>query len=63
MSFDNFGELLAMGGHGQYVWTSYGLALVILLFNIARPLMLNRRIVAERKRQLLREMDQGTLEG
>lgn len=41
-------EFFAMGGYAFYVWTSYGLALIVLLANIIIP-------VAQR-RQLLRSL-------
>ncbi len=30
MAFDSFTEFLAMGGHGFYVWLSYGLTFMVL---------------------------------
>jgi len=41
-------EFFAMGGYAFYVWTSYGLTLIVLLANIIIP-------VAQR-RQLLRAL-------
>jgi heme exporter protein D len=41
-------EFFAMGGYAFYVWTSYGLTLIVLLANIIIP-------VAQR-RQLLRSL-------
>lgn len=32
-------DFLAMGGYGGYVWTSYGLAAVVLIWNIRSALM------------------------
>lgn len=32
-------EFFAMGGYAFYVWTSYGLTLIILLANIIIPVM------------------------
>jgi heme exporter protein D len=32
-------EFLAMGGYGFYVWTSYGIALVVLVANVAIPIV------------------------
>jgi heme exporter protein D len=34
VSFGSFAEFLAMGGHGLYVWMSYGAALIVVLFNV-----------------------------
>ncbi len=41
-------EFFQMGGYAFYVWTSYGLALIILLANLIIPL--------NRKRTLLRNL-------
>jgi heme exporter protein D len=35
----NFQEFLAMGGYGFYVWTSYGIATIILIANIVIPIV------------------------
>ncbi|WP_122734272.1 heme exporter protein CcmD, partial [Pseudomonas viridiflava] len=37
MSFDSFGDFLAMGRHGLFVWSAYGLCLLVLLVNVALP--------------------------
>jgi heme exporter protein D len=34
----SFQEFLAMGGYGFYVWTSYGIATIILIANIVIPI-------------------------
>lgn len=34
MSFDSWSEFVAMGGHGLYVWLSYGAALIIVAWNL-----------------------------
>jgi len=43
MSLEQF---FSMGGYALYVWTSYGIALVVLLINLIAPL---RRKVAVQK--------------
>lgn len=45
---NSFDEFLAMGGYGFYVWTSYAIAFVVLLFNVVVPLI--------QRKQLLREL-------
>ena len=47
MNFESFSAFLAMGGHGPYVWSCYGLTLAVLLFNGLAP--------GRRKRRFLRE--------
>ncbi len=34
MSFDTFAEFIAMGGHGFYVWFSYGASLLVVIANV-----------------------------
>jgi len=34
MYFDSFSEFVAMGNHGLYVWLSYGIFLVVIMWNI-----------------------------
>jgi len=51
MSFEQF---LHMGGYAFYVWTSYGLALGVLILNVALPL--RRR--SEVRKRVIRLMHQ-----
>ena len=55
MNFSSFAEFVAMGNHGVYVWTSYGISLVVLLLNVALPLLARRRHLQEEARRLRRE--------
>ena len=42
-----FNEFIDMGGYGYYVWSSYGIALVILAINVIGPLQLHRKLLAD----------------
>ena len=53
----NWQEFFSMGGYGQYVWGSYGLAVLILLFNLYLPLR-RRKTVRRRLREFLRLKEQ-----
>lgn len=55
MSFASFSEFLAMGSHGVYVWTSYGIGLLVVLINVALPLLGRRRYLQDEARRLRRE--------
>ncbi|HTN32129.1 MAG TPA: heme exporter protein CcmD [Pseudomonas sp.] len=55
MNFASFSEFLAMGNHGVYVWTSYGAGLLVVLINIALPLLGRRRYLQDEARRLRRE--------
>ncbi|WP_271408427.1 heme exporter protein CcmD [Pseudomonas sp. Q1-7] len=55
MSFSSFTEFLAMGNHGLYVWTAYGISLAVLAVNVAMPLIARRRYLQDEARRLRRE--------
>jgi len=55
MSFASFGEFLAMGHHGLYVWSAYGICLAVLAINVALPLLARRRYLQAEARRLRRE--------
>ena len=55
MNFNSVSEFLAMGGHGLYVWLSYGLGLVVIVANLVLPKLSRNRLLAEQKRRLRRE--------
>ncbi|MCH2339427.1 heme exporter protein CcmD [Pseudomonas sp. NPDC047963] len=55
MNFSSFSEFIAMGNHGLYVWTSYGISLAVLVLNVALPVMARRRYLQDEARRLRRE--------
>ncbi|MDX2352830.1 heme exporter protein CcmD [Stutzerimonas xanthomarina] len=55
MNFSSFSEFIAMGNHGLYVWTSYGISLAVLGLNVALPMMARRRYLQDEARRLRRE--------
>ncbi|MCM2329766.1 heme exporter protein D [Pseudomonas linyingensis] len=55
MSFESFADFLAMGKHGLYVWTSYGISLAVLALNVALPILARRRYLQDEARRLRRE--------
>ena len=55
MSFDSFAAFLAMGRHGLYVWSAYGVCLVVLALNVLLPLRAQRRHLQQEARRLRRE--------
>lgn len=48
---ESFIEFLRMGGYARYVWSSYGIALIVVVGNIVWPWLrhrwVRRRIVNE----------------
>lgn len=43
MSFSSLEEFIAMGGHGLYVWLSYGAGLIIVIYNVVAARVKFRR--------------------
>lgn len=44
MFFDSIENLLNMGVHGKYVWTSYIIAIGVLSWNFISPILLKKKI-------------------
>ncbi|UCC55542.1 MAG: heme exporter protein CcmD [Gammaproteobacteria bacterium] len=40
-------EFLDMGGYAVYVWSSYGITLIVLVANVIGPLRLRRKLLAD----------------
>lgn len=40
-------QFLHMGGFAFYVWSSYGLALIVLIANAVLPVLCRRRVLRE----------------
>jgi heme exporter protein D len=55
IAFTSFAAFLAMGGHGAYVWSAYGLCLSVLALNVVLPVMVHRRYVGDLARRRRRE--------
>jgi len=58
VSFESFADFLAMGKHGLYVWTSYGISLAVLALNVVLPILARRRYLQDEARRLRRESKQ-----
>ncbi len=48
-------EFLRMGGYAFYVWTSYGLAFVLMTALVVSPLIEKKRLIEGIRRKLRRE--------
>jgi len=48
-------EMLQMGKYGAYVWSSYGLALVVMAYVAIKPLMDKKTIIKELAMKYRRE--------
>lgn len=43
----SFSEFIDMGGYGAFVWSAYGIWLVVMLINFIQPLMKEKKIINE----------------
>ncbi len=43
----NWQEFFAMGGYAFYVWTSYGICLLVLLVNVVLPVFQRKQLVRQ----------------
>ena len=48
-------EFLHMGGYGFYVWSSYGLTMIVLVMNLLMPIWRRKKLVADFARRIRRE--------
>lgn len=44
-----------MGGYAVYVWSSYGLALVMVIANVVSPIIQRKKVIARIRRAIKRE--------
>ena len=59
MAFDSLAAFLAMGTHGPYVWSAYGVTFLIVLWNMLQPRLVRRRLFREQAVALRREAREG----
>ena len=60
MYFESFEALLAMGGHGPYVWSAYGIAIAVLLWNqlvgkVSKKALLDQWRMTSERQQIIEE--------
>jgi heme exporter protein D len=53
--FASFADFLQMGKHGLYVWLSYGIGLIVIIYNILSVYWDRRQFFKQAKRRLKRE--------
>ena len=59
MYFANVAELLAMGGHGFYVWLAYGISLLTLALLTIYPLLRKQQALQAIRQRQLHENEKG----
>ena len=60
MYFESFEALLAMGGHGRYVWSAYGIAIAVLIWNqlavkVSKKALLDQWRMTSERQQIIEE--------
>jgi heme exporter protein D len=51
----SWSEFFAMGGYAFFVWTSYGITLLVIMLNIVMPVLHRRKVINRVKRAIRRE--------
>lgn len=55
MQFSTFSEFLAMGGHGFYVWLSYGVSITLLLLLLVSSINQSSTVIKQIQQRQKRE--------
>lgn len=55
MAFETFAEFINMGGHGLYVWLSYGLGILVIGLSVLVPLKQGQVLRRVMRRRFQRE--------
>ena len=55
MAFDSWADFLAMGKHGVYVWSSYGLTFVVIAALLRQARQQRRQFLQDYQQQMKRE--------
>jgi heme exporter protein D len=48
--FDSFADFLAMNGHGPYVWASFVITFVVLIFLLVSPLLQRKAFIKQQQK-------------
>jgi len=57
MIFENLTDFGWMGGHGPYVWSAYGVALLIIGYNLFSAVAHRRRVTEINQKRRSQECD------
>ncbi len=60
MAFDSFADFLAMGKHGVYVWSCYGLTFGVIAWLLWHTYHERQQFFSEQKQQMKRDAAQAT---
>ena len=51
MYFSDISSFIAMGGHGTFVWSAYGVAFLVIIYNIMAPVLARKKLAVQLQRQ------------
>ncbi|MGM0535111.1 MAG: heme exporter protein CcmD [Pseudomonadota bacterium] len=60
MAFDSLSAFLAMGGHGVYVWASWGVTLLLMAGTVVHARVERRALLRDLRRRARRDQHHGT---
>lgn len=60
LSFDSFSAFMSMGGHGLYVWLSYGVGVLVLVLSYVSPILRRKSLIRELAQRQRRELQSGS---
>lgn len=55
MAFETLTDFIAMGKHGPFVWSAYGISFIVIVVNILAPIQRKKALMNEIKRKIKRE--------
>ncbi|PCJ21999.1 MAG: heme exporter protein CcmD [Gammaproteobacteria bacterium] len=55
MQFSSLAEFIAMGNHGLYVWSAYGISVVLIGLNVVLPILKKRQLISQLRQSYRRE--------
>ncbi|MDE1461537.1 heme exporter protein CcmD [Spartinivicinus poritis] len=55
MYFESWQQFWLMGGHGPYVWVSYAIGLMVVLYNVLSPWLKRKQLIKDTLRSIRRE--------
>ena len=62
MAFESFADFLAMGKHGFYVWSAYGVSALLIITNMALAIraqgQVRQRLARQQRRDTLGDSEQ-----
>jgi len=55
VQFSSLAEFIAMGNHGLYVWSAYGISVVLIGLNVVLPILKKRQLISQLRQSYRRE--------